>query len=154
MRIAAFVFSLSLVALTVGFAVQSGIAADNESETISRLEKQWITAFFAGDKATVDRMETDTYTAADDEEGLASKTEQLKGMDQRQQRDLGMSYTAEKQDVRLFGNVALLTGLYDMKSGPDKPIQRLQVTEVWLKRDGNWKVEHLQYAVLKPAPQK
>ena len=149
MRIAALSPVLLLV-LVLGFSVQIVRAASKESETIVRLEKEWITAFMKGDRPTVDRMETPTYTAADDEEGQETKAQQLKSMDERQKPDLGESFTPEKQDVRLFGNVALLTGLYDVKEGPDKPQERMQVTEVWVKQGGAWKVEHIQYAILKP----
>lgn len=149
MRIAALSPALLLV-LVLGFSVQIVRAASKESETIVRLEKEWITAFMKGDRPTVDRMETPTYTAADDEEGQETKAQQLKSMDERQKPDLGESFTPEKQDVRLFGNVALLTGLYDVKEGPDKPQERMQVTEVWVKQGGTWKVEHIQYAILKP----
>jgi ketosteroid isomerase-like protein len=148
-RIAALSPALLLV-LVLGFSVQIVRAASKESETIVRLEKEWITAFMKGDRPTVDRMETPTYTAADDEEGQETKAQQLKSMDERQKPDLGESFTPEKQDVRLFGNVALLTGLYDVKEGPDKPQERMQVTEVWVKQGGTWKVEHIQYAILKP----
>jgi ketosteroid isomerase-like protein len=93
-------------------------------------------------------METASYTAAD-ETGQVGKAEQLKSIEQRQKRDLGLTYTPRKQDVRFFGDVALVTGQYEVKA-PDEPAEQTVVTEVWVKQNGTWKVEHLQEGSLKP----
>lgn len=63
MRIAAVVVLLLLVSLVTTPSFEMGKAAEKESETIIRLEREWLTAFGRGDVGTVDRMETTTFTA-------------------------------------------------------------------------------------------
>jgi hypothetical protein len=108
-RITAAVLSLLILSLIVGPSLETGKAAGKGSETIIQLEREWVTAFLRGDAATVDRMETASFTAADSS-GQLTKAEQLKSIEQRQKRDLGATFTPVKQDVRFFGDVALLTG--------------------------------------------
>jgi ketosteroid isomerase-like protein len=148
-RIAAIAVLLLLVSLVIAPSFEMTKAADKESETIIRLEREWLTAFARGDVAAVDRMETATYTAVDGT-GQIAKVEQLKLIEKREKRDLGVTYTARKQDVRFFGNVALLTGLYEVKIASNEPAEQALVTEIWVKQDGTWKVEHLQEGTLAP----
>ena len=63
---------------------------------------------------------------------------------------LGVTYTARRQDVRFFGDVALLTGLYEVKIESNEPAEQALVTEIWVKQDGTWRVEHLQEGTLTP----
>jgi ketosteroid isomerase-like protein len=150
-RIGLGVALLLFVSLVVAPSFEKGKAADKESETIVRLEREWLSAYGRGDVATVDRMETATYTAVD-ETGQSTKAEQLKSIEQRTKRDLGVTYTYRRQDVRLFGNVALLTGLCEVKIAANEPAEQALVTEIWVKQDGTWKVEHLQEGALTSRP--
>jgi ketosteroid isomerase-like protein len=142
-RITAAVLSLLILSLIVGPSLETGKAAGKDLETIIRLEREWVTAFLRGEAATVDRMETASFTAADSS-GQVTKAEQLKSIEQRQKRDLGATFTPVKQDVRFFGDVALLTGLSELKLSTDDPAERTQLTVIWVRQAGAWKVEHFQ----------
>jgi ketosteroid isomerase-like protein len=148
-RISLGVALLLFVSLVVAPSFKKGKAADKESETIVRLEREWLSAYGRGDVATVDRMETATYTGVD-ETGQSTKAEQLRSIERRAKRDLGVTYTYRRQDVRLFGNVALLTGLCEVKIAANEPAEQALVTEIWVKQDGTWKIEHLQEGTLTP----
>ena len=149
MPIAANAVLLLLLSLVIAPSFEMAKAADKESETIIRLEREWLTAFGRGDVAIVDRMETATFTAVDSS-GQVTKIEQLKLMEKREKRDLGVTYTARRQDIRFFGNVALLTGLTEVKIASNEPAEQALVTEIWVKQDGTWKIEHLQEGTLTP----
>jgi ketosteroid isomerase-like protein len=146
-RISLDVALLLFVSLIAAPSFEKGKAADKESETIVRLEREWLSAFGRGDAATVDRMERATFTAVDGT-GQVTKIEQLKLIGQRAKRDLGVTYAYQRQDVRLFGNVALLTGLCEVKIAANEPAEQALVTEIWVRQDGTWKIEHLQEGTL------
>ena len=149
MRIAAALVSFLLLSFIVGPSLETEKAADTEPEAIIRLEKVWLTAFLKGDTATVDRMETATFTGPMDR--VAYEAEQLKSIEQRQKRDLGATYTPRKQDVRIFGDVALLTGTSELKLPTEDPAERVVSTEIWVRQSGAWKVEHFQEGTLTDA---
>ncbi|HUF35489.1 MAG TPA: nuclear transport factor 2 family protein [Gemmatimonadales bacterium] len=57
----------------------------------------------------------------------------------------------EETQVRLFGEVAIVTGLA-VYGGPDgRPSSRTRFTEVWIKRAGRWQAVHGHY---NPVPQR
>jgi len=61
----------------------------------------------------------------------------------------GVTLVDENLNVRLHGDAAVLSGRsWNKESGQGKkpPEGRNVFTEVWLKRDGRWKVMHLHFS--------
>ncbi len=149
MPIAANAVLLLLLSLVIAPSFEMAKAADKESETIIRLERvaNSIRERRCGDRRSDGN--SDFYWPCDSS-GQVTKIEQLKLMEKREKRDLGVTYTARRQDIRFFGNVALLTGLTEVKIASNEPAEQALVTEIWVKQDGTWKIEHLQEGTLTP----
>jgi ketosteroid isomerase-like protein len=59
----------------------------------------------------------------------------------------------EQIQVRLFGDVAIVSGLAAYGRPDGTPASRTRFTEVWVKRAGRWQAVHGHYnAVSPPAP--
>ena len=59
----------------------------------------------------------------------------------------------EQTQVRLFGDVAIVSGLAAYGGSDGTPASRTRFTEVWVKRAGRWQAVHGHYnPVAPPAP--
>lgn len=59
----------------------------------------------------------------------------------------------EQTQVRLFGDVAIVSGLAAYGGSDGTPTSQTRFTEVWVKRAGRWQAVHGHYnAIPPPAP--
>jgi ketosteroid isomerase-like protein len=123
-------------------APQPSQASVQAAQELRQLQYQWRralsardTAFFRGVLADEFLLtgDADTQTKADFLLELADSTGAVP------------EARAEETNIRLFGNIAVTTGLvrYDLPGNPTPVTSRF--TEVWVKRDGRWLCLHGHY---------
>ena len=122
-----------------------GVTAEQE---IIKIRRDWYDAFFRGDTATMNRIETDDFVVVSDR-GPQNKKSQLAGIQRAVKKDKwlpkGIKLGDENLNVRLHGDAAVLSAIGWQKQpgqGKKPPEERDAFTEVWIKRDGRWKVMH------------
>jgi ketosteroid isomerase-like protein len=131
-----------------------GVAAEQE---IMKIRRDWYDAFFRGDTATMNRIETDDFVVVSDS-GPHNKKSQLAGIQRAVKKDKwlpkGVTLVDENLNVRLHGSAAVISAIGWKKQpgqGKKPPEERDAFTEVWIKRDGRWKVMHLHFSPLDQA---
>jgi ketosteroid isomerase-like protein len=151
--ILAFLGSLLILGQASAQKDQSGSA----EQEITRIRRDWYNAFFRGDTATMNRIETDNFVVVSDR-GSRNKRQQLAGIQKKVQEDKwmpkGVTLVDENLNMRLHGDTAVLSGLGWNKQpgqGNKHPKSKNAFTEVWIKRDGRWQVMHLHYNPLDQA---
>lgn len=144
-----FIFvSLGLVPKTIA---QPAAATESNEKTIRTVEATMINAYYKGDIPTLDRLEADDFTVIN-ESGEETKSEQLKGIRTRTPADMHLAFDVEHGKVRFFGPVAIVTGVYTVRStqNASEPADHIVATEVWVQHGNEWKIEQMQYSDLKP----
>jgi len=116
-------------------------AKGNETveQTLTRMEREWATAYVKKDWATVDRILADDYVAifmGRDQTKAELMTDLKSGFVKY------TSITTGKVRVRVFGNTAVVTGSDDEKSSRrDLDTSGHYVwTDVFVNRQGRWQV--------------
>lgn len=147
----AILFVVMFFALGVpSFGQDSARTNTDEENTIRQLQQEWINDYLKGDVTKVSQLEADDYTAAD-ETGLDTKREQIEGIKKRKTPDLHIRYELKSCDVRFYGPVALVTstGLDRSTQPGNLETTPIIATTIWTRHDGQWKIDHIQYSVLK-----
>ena len=120
------------------------------AQEIMRLEEAWGRALSARDTAFF------RQTLADDFVGTGGAGTRSKAMViEELSRGAGRVPVPRLDDiqVRLFGEVAIVTGIAVYQGVPGIPESRTRFTEVWVKRAGRWQAVHGHYnAVPVPEP--
>ena len=63
----------------------------------------------------------------------------------------GRKTTRDNLQVRLIGDVAVMTGTLILLAEEGKPENRASATQVWMKKDGAWKQAAFQASRIQPA---
>jgi ketosteroid isomerase-like protein len=127
----------------------AGRAAMAAAQSIAQLEGEWRRALASGDTAFFARTLAENFLLTGGHSTL-SKAEFLGAV----AADSGRIPPSrpEGTNVRLFGTVAVVTGLLEYEI----PGQRLPVvsryTEVWMEQAGRWRAVHGHYNPLPSAP--
>jgi ketosteroid isomerase-like protein len=128
-------------------ADSAALAAASE---IMRLEEAWGRALSKRDTAFFRQILADDFvgTGGADVQSKASVIDQLA-------RGSGTVPPPrfEQAQVRLFGEVALVTGVAAYPGPTGAPTSRTRFTEVWVKRAGRWQAVHGHYNALPPQTQ-
>ncbi len=119
-------------------AQQSGTAE------IRELESATSRAILAGDVDFFDRTLADDFTHTSASGRLRTKAEWMQG--RKPGQTPYVSYEIENLKVRLYGDVAVVTGLAkaEWKENDEVESGRYQIIRVWAKRDGQWKAVAFQ----------
>ena len=121
---------------------EASIAAAQE---LRQLQEQWRRALSARDTAFFQRVLADEFLLTGD-----ARTQTKADFLAELATSGGTIPSAhpEETNVRLFGDVAVITGLvrYDIPASP-APVQS-RFTEVWVKREGRWLSVHGHYNLL------
>lgn len=147
---------LSLAAISICMLCQGDLALaqsqtsqqdrSGDVAAIKKLEAQWISAYFQNDTSVLDRLESDDYTVTNGEV-LSTKAQQLGNVRQRK-TPLPVAQKVEQEQIRFLGdgNVALVTevGVNTPSDAGESPV-RLRETEIWVKKNNEWKVTYLHY---------
>jgi Lipocalin-like domain/Domain of unknown function (DUF4440) len=137
-------FLLSIIAssLTFGQELAKGDPAHAAGEEVRRLQDALIEAYIHRDVIAMDRILADEYTFInDDAGGVANKNQILDSFNSGGDRQI-ISYKREDDNVRVYGDVAVLTYRYQSKEtykGQDNSGD-YRVTRIFVKRDGRWQI--------------
>ena len=137
-------FLLSIIAsnLTFGQELAKGDPAYAVGEEVRRLQDALIEAYIHRDVAAMDRILAGEYTFInDDAGGVANKKEILDSFNSGGDRQI-VSYKREDDNVRVYGDVAVLTYRYqstETYKGQDSSGD-FRVTRIFVKRDGRWQM--------------
>ncbi|MET0291498.1 MAG: nuclear transport factor 2 family protein [Steroidobacteraceae bacterium] len=115
---------------------------DDEASRKAVLEadQRRIEALVAGDLATLDALTADDYTHVETNGGLRTKAEFFALLARGDVRFV--RWTIDENTVRLFGDVAVVTGRYRnvvRTADGEQPEKRARHQRVWVRRDGAWR---------------
>jgi len=104
------------------------------------LERQWLDAYSRRDAAVLQRIEADDFTITYPDGKVLTRADEIENMKKAAPQDGSAAHT-EDTKVRLFGDVAILTGRYLVTRGDSGPtISESRYTDVYAKRQGRWQV--------------
>jgi ketosteroid isomerase-like protein len=124
-------------------------APDAVVKELVQLERQKDQAYEQGNKSLLDQIYADDYQAITTAGTIATKTTLL---DFFLRPNIFQSHRSEDIAVRVFGDVALVTGIQKRKFYKDiKPGREdtLRYTNVYAKRQGTWRIVAAQYCPMK-----
>jgi hypothetical protein len=99
-----------------------------------------IDALVAADLATLDELTAEDYTHVETNGGLRDKAQFLALLGQPGLRFV--SWTIDENHVRIFGDVALVSGRYRnvvQTAAGVQPEKHARHLRVWVRRDGAWR---------------
>lgn len=131
-------------------------AADSDGAAIARtLTAQadaWDVAIVRKDRAAVEANMADDFRQIDGDGDVEDKASFLEGI--LSPKLVIHPYTVEDFDLRLYGDVALLSGRTRMAGAYDgKPwSNHYRYVDVYVRRNGRWQVVNVQVSRIRPAP--
>ena len=159
MRAAAAAFAVLLAGCAGGSAgsapgsAQPSTAADSAAlsaaSEIMRLEEAWGRALSRRDTAFFDQILADDFVGTGGP-GVQSKTAVIQEL--ARGTDSVRPPRFEQAQVRLFGEVAVVTGVAVYPAPGGGPASRTRFTEVWVKRAGRWQAVHGHYNPIQSPP--
>ena len=116
-------------------APPAAAAADVE-KVIAQQERDWVAAIIAKDAATINRLLDDGFSGTTDDQRY-SKAEAVQGIFDANYETLDL----DNVEVHVFGDTAIVTMGQTEKGrhGRDPFSGRYLFTNVWVKRDGQWR---------------
>ncbi|HLH31430.1 MAG TPA: nuclear transport factor 2 family protein [Terriglobia bacterium] len=126
-----------LASFAIGGPVKNTISS--EEEFVGFLETAWVNAIVQKDFNVLERVIADDFTGVSPNGQRYTKKEaiaDLKGGFYRVE-----SMKLDNLDVRIYGDMALVTFYQDEKSafGDEDSSGRFAFTDVWLRRNGEWR---------------
>ena len=142
-------------ALTVPLAPAALAAEVDSAATVRSLTAQadaWDAAIVRKDRAAVEANMADDFRQIDGDGDVEDKASFLEGI--LSPKLVIHPYTVEDFDVRLYGDVALLSGRTRMTGAYDgKPwSSHYRYVDVYARRNGRWQVVNVQISRIKPTP--
>ncbi len=139
----------AILALIFSHACASGPASvgDDRSDTVALLTRtadNWDKAIVRKDRAAIEANMADDFRQIGGAGNVETKASFVEGL---MSPSLEIDpYTVEEFDVRLYGDVALLSGRTDMTGRYDgKPFtSHYRYIDVYVRRQGAWKVVSVQ----------
>jgi len=117
--------------------------ADVEKE-LRGLERQWLDAYIKHDAEAMARIEADDFTITYPDGSVRTKAEEVEAQKKaaRQPADPSQASATEDEHIRVYGNTAVLTGVFVSKGGRQNPnaVFRSRYTDVYVRRGGVWQV--------------
>ena len=112
------------------------MADPRDRNVLAGMEQQLAQAWVEGDQATIRQMLADDWMTTDITGTVRAKEAVLREMFAATPRPIA-SMTIDDVQVRLFGDVAVITGR-TTASGADGGSIQLRFTDVAVRRDGRW----------------
>ncbi len=142
-------------ALAVPSAPAALAAEADNAATVRNLTTQadaWDAAIVRKDRAAVEANMADDFRQIDGDGDVEDKASFLEGI--LSPKLVIHPYTVEDFDVRLYGDVALLSGRTRMTGAYDgKPwSSHYRYVDVYARRNGRWQVVNVQISRIKPTP--
>jgi len=109
---------------------------DSDEQVLIRLQQEWVRAELDRDAAALSRLLADDY-ALITPDGEVLTRDQLISHNQSDDALRVTSIPSENLTVQLYGNAAVVKGLFKWSDGSGKNGHSL-FTDTWLRRDGRW----------------
>jgi ketosteroid isomerase-like protein len=123
----------------------------NDAAQLLYMEMEWSDADKKGDLAWFERNLASDYFSISSQTGkFNTKADDIADMKNR--KDVIDSAVASNMQVRVEGNIGIVTGVYQLKGRDDKgqPMDRqIRYTDIYSKRDGRWQVIGSQGTLIK-----
>jgi hypothetical protein len=122
-----------------GQTMQPGTQEQSATEVLAA-DARRIDALVAADLATLDELTAEDYTHVETNGGLRSKAQFLALVGQPDLRFV--SWTIDENHVRIFGDVAIVSGRYRnvvRTAAGVQPEKHARHLRVWVRRDGAWR---------------
>jgi ketosteroid isomerase-like protein len=147
---------LSVVALGVLFGRAQAVSslpiqsARATEKAIEQLERDRQDAFVRGDADALDRATAETYTTVSPSGVLADKTQMMKNI--RARKTQVLSVTLEDLSARVYGEAAVLTGIYRDTHITDgeKSNANSRFIRVFTRTSSGWQAVAYQQTALPP----
>ena len=131
--------TLMLVVLLASVGTSAGYAQDADSDVEAKIlatQHMWGQAYVSKDPKALERILDDAFVNVDSDGILQTKAEVVAEVN----TSTAVQFLTESMVVHLHGNVAIVTGVFEIK-GVDrgKPYaQRERFVDTWLYKDGQW----------------
>jgi ketosteroid isomerase-like protein len=124
--------------LVIGYLPLAAQTAANE-QTFRDLDRKWFDAFFRGDGASLEKLETPDLMIGQPDGTFYSKTAPRAA---KMPAQTGRTREVSEFRVRLAGDTAIATGMAVDRLGSDS--ERTRFTEVWRRINNEWRVWSFQ----------
>src|SRR5215471_17337946 len=116
--------------------------APSIEDQLKALERRWLDACLKHDFNEMARIEADDFTITYPDGTVRTKAEEVEAQRQAADRPSDASRTSAVEDehIRVYGNTAVLTGVF-VSSGPQQSPRatlRARYTDVYVRRGGIW----------------
>lgn len=135
--------------LLAAFSVASGQAKapssneTGETEQLLQIERDLNQAMTHRDMSTIDRIVADDVSGVDAIGHVVDKKQMMSNADSQESESDTLDLEGMK--VRIYGNTATVIGILRDKADQ---IQTMHFTDVFVKRDGNWKLVAWQWSAV------
>jgi len=132
--------------------------APSIEDQLKALERRWLDAYLKHDFNEMARIEADDFTITYPDGTVRTKPQEVEAQRQAAARpgDLSGTSAVEDEHIRVYGNTAVLTGVFVSNRGQQNPSTafRARYTDVYVRRGGVWQVVASQLTALSDATQK
>lgn len=107
-------------------------------QELVKLERAWLDAYLKRDVAAMEQIESDDFTITHANGQVLTKAQEIANLKKAGPADSSLSFSTEDTKVRLYGDTAILTGIFISKSNAST--EQSRYTDVYVKRNGRWQV--------------
>ena len=119
-------------------------------QELLKVERAWLDAYLKRDVAAMEQIESDDFTITHGNGQVITKAQEIANLKRAGATDSSLSFSTEETKVRVYGDTAILTGIFVSK-GKDST-QRSRYTDVYVRRNGRWQVVASHLTQLTPPP--
>lgn len=139
---------LPLLVLLAGCAASGPAVRPNAEAELRAAERAWLDAYDDNDLEAMRRIVADEFEIVYANASVLDKTGTLALLTPGEPDDPATRQFTEGTTIRLYGDVAILTGVY-VNEGPNG-VRRARYTDTWVWRDGRWQVVASHLTRLRP----
>ena len=125
---------------------------------LKALERQWLDAYIRHDYEAMARIEADDFTITYPDGSVRTKADEVEAQRKaaNQSVDPSLTSTTEDEHFRVYGNTAVLTGVFVSKGGSQNPnrVARARYTDVYVRKGGVWQVVASQLTAIPDSTRK
>ena len=130
--------TVSLFVLLAGCAASGPAGRPNAEAELRAAERAWLDAYDDNDVDAMRRIVADEFAIVYGNGAVVDKAGTLGLLSPGEPDDPATRQYTEGTTVRLYGDVAILTGVYVSES--PNGTRRSRYTDTWVWRDGRWQV--------------
>jgi ketosteroid isomerase-like protein len=108
------------------------------AQELMKVERAWLDAYLKRDVAAMEQIESDDFTITHANGQVITKAQEIANLKREGAMDPSTSFDTEDTKVRVYGDTAILTGIFVFKS--KNSFERSRYTDVYVKRNGRWQV--------------